>query len=121
MSNTCQFARQSIDPMPETQLAGLFHFSETLVHPVATALRGRATSSAPRSSEASRSRCPLKLLRKSANRQPAEPRHGRQSAGRDWMAEREEAMEMSNGRGSRRVSPVGGFASDTRGLVNKVH
>jgi hypothetical protein len=39
MRNTRQHAHQLIDRMPETQLAGLVHFLETLVDPVATALR----------------------------------------------------------------------------------
>lgn len=39
MSDTRQQAHQLIDRMPETQLAGLVQFLETIVDPVATALR----------------------------------------------------------------------------------
>jgi len=38
MSNR-EHAHQLIDRMPETQLSGLVHFLETIVDPVATALR----------------------------------------------------------------------------------
>jgi hypothetical protein len=39
MSETRQHAHQLIDRMPETQLSGLVQFLETIVDPVATALR----------------------------------------------------------------------------------
>ena len=39
MSDTRQHAHQLIDRMPETQLSGLVQFLETIVDPVAVALR----------------------------------------------------------------------------------
>lgn len=47
MSDTRQHAHQLIDRMPETQLSGLVQFLETIVDPVATALRNAPLDDEP--------------------------------------------------------------------------
>jgi hypothetical protein len=47
MSDTRQQAHQLIDRMPETQLSGLVQFLETIVDPVATALRNAPLDDEP--------------------------------------------------------------------------
>jgi hypothetical protein len=47
MSETRQHAHQLIDRMPETQLSGLVQFLETIVDPVATALRNAPLDDEP--------------------------------------------------------------------------
>ncbi|MBZ2186136.1 MAG: hypothetical protein K7J46_15605 [Bryobacter sp.] len=46
-SDTRQHAHQLIDRMPETQLSGLVQFLETIVDPVATALRNAPIDDEP--------------------------------------------------------------------------
>lgn len=46
-SDTRQHAHQLIDRMPETQLSGLVQFLETIVDPVATALRNAPLDDEP--------------------------------------------------------------------------
>jgi hypothetical protein len=47
MNETRQHAHQLIDRMPETQLSGLVQFLETIVNPVATALRSAPLDDEP--------------------------------------------------------------------------
>lgn len=47
MSDTRQHAHQLIDRMPETQLSGLVQFLETIVDPVAAALRNAPLDDEP--------------------------------------------------------------------------
>lgn len=47
MSDTREHAHQLIDRMPETQLNGLVQFLETIVDPVAAALRNAAVDDEP--------------------------------------------------------------------------
>ncbi len=51
MSDTRQYAHQLIDRMPETQLSGLIQFLETIVDPVATALRNAPIDDEPETDE----------------------------------------------------------------------
>lgn len=51
MSDTRQHAHQLIDRMPETQLSGLVQFLETIVDPVATALRNAPLDDEPETDE----------------------------------------------------------------------
>lgn len=51
MSNTRQQAHQLIDRMPETQLSGLVQFLETIVDPVANALRNAPLDDEPETEE----------------------------------------------------------------------
>jgi len=50
-SDTRQHAHQLIDRMPETQLSGLVQFLETIVDPVATALRNAPLDDEPETDE----------------------------------------------------------------------
>lgn len=47
ISDTRQHAHELIDRMPETQLSGLVQFLETIVDPVATALRNAPLDDEP--------------------------------------------------------------------------
>lgn len=51
MSDTRQHAHQLIDRLPETQLSGLVQFLETIVDPVATALRNAPLDDEPESDD----------------------------------------------------------------------
>lgn len=51
MSNTRQQAHQLIDRMPETQLSGLVQFLETIIDPVAAALRNAPLDDEPETEE----------------------------------------------------------------------
>jgi len=51
MSETRQHAHQLIDRMPETQLSGLVQFLETIIDPVATALRNAPLDDEPETDE----------------------------------------------------------------------
>lgn len=51
MSDTRQHAHQLIDRMPEAQLSGLVQFLETIVDPVATALRNAPLDEEPETDE----------------------------------------------------------------------
>jgi hypothetical protein len=51
MSDTRQHVHQLIDRMPETQLSGLVQFLETIVDPVATALRNAPLDDEPETNE----------------------------------------------------------------------
>lgn len=51
MSDTRQHAHQLIDRMPETQLSGLVQFLETIVDPVAAALRNAPLDDEPETEE----------------------------------------------------------------------
>ncbi len=51
MRDTRQHAHQLIDRMPETQLNGLVRFLETIVDPVATALRDAPPDDEPETDE----------------------------------------------------------------------
>lgn len=51
MSDTRQQAHQLIDRMPETQLSGLVQFLETIVDPVAAALRNAPLDDEPETEE----------------------------------------------------------------------
>ena len=51
MSDTSRHAHQLIDRMPETQLSGLVQFLETIVDPVAVALRNASMDDEPETDE----------------------------------------------------------------------
>jgi hypothetical protein len=51
MSDTRQHAHQLIDRMPETQASGLVQFLETIIDPVATALRNAPLDDEPRADD----------------------------------------------------------------------
>ncbi len=51
MSDTREHAHQLIDRMPEAQLSGLVQFLETIVDPVATALRNAPLDDEPETDE----------------------------------------------------------------------
>ena len=51
MSDARQHAHQLIDRMPEAQLSGLVQFLETIVDPVATALRNAPLDDEPETDE----------------------------------------------------------------------
>ena len=51
MSNTRQQAHQLIDRMPEAQLSGLVQFLETIIDPVAAALRNAPLDDEPETEE----------------------------------------------------------------------
>ncbi len=51
MSDTRQHAHRLIDQMPEAQLSGLVHFLETIVAPVAAALRNAPIDDEPETSQ----------------------------------------------------------------------
>ena len=51
MSDTRQHAHQLIDRIPEAQLSGLVQFLETIVDPVATALRNAPLDDEPETDE----------------------------------------------------------------------
>ena len=52
MANTRQLAHDLIDSMPETQISGLVQFLETIVDPVAAALRNAPLDDEPSTEDA---------------------------------------------------------------------
>ncbi|MFO0282722.1 MAG: hypothetical protein ACK532_12485 [Acidobacteriota bacterium] len=61
-SDTRQHAHQLIDRMPETQLSGLVQFLETIVDPVATALRNAPIDDEPETGDEKNSVAEAKTL-----------------------------------------------------------